>query len=150
MADFDWRISVAEVREPGPFSSLPGVDRLLLLVEGDAMGLVVDGVAEPASRERALAFRGESEVVCASLPSGPTVDLNVMTRRGRFTASLEVRPAEAVWSSSLPGACVVVVPLRDGVTADGERLGPLDVAFVDESVALRGPAMVARIVIVPA
>ena len=146
MSDFDWRISVAEVREPGPFSSLPGVDRLLLLVEGGAMGLVVDGVAEPASRERALAFRGESEVVCASLPSGTTVDLNVMTRRGRFTASLEVASAEGALVVAAAVATLVVA-LGPAVEVNGTVLDTLDVAVLDAPATLSGGGRVALVTI---
>ena len=147
MADFDWRISVAEVREPGPFSSLPGVDRLLLLVEGGAMGLVVDGVAEPASRERALAFRGESEVVCASLPSGTTVDLNVMTRRGRFSASLEVASAEGALVVVAAAVATLVVALGPAVEVNGTVLDTLDVAVLDAPATLSGGGRVALVTI---
>src|SRR5665647_2813187 len=32
--DFDWRISIADVSQSGPFSAFPGVDRVITLVEG--------------------------------------------------------------------------------------------------------------------
>lgn len=34
--DFAWRVSLAELREPGAFSAYPGVSRTLLLLEGRA------------------------------------------------------------------------------------------------------------------
>ena len=36
---FRWRVSMATVAESGPFSSFPGLDRTLLLLEGEGMEL---------------------------------------------------------------------------------------------------------------
>ena len=44
LTDFDWRISFAEVAAGGPFSTFPGVDLVIILVDGPAMALTVDGV----------------------------------------------------------------------------------------------------------
>jgi len=96
MADFDWRVSLAEVSEPGPFSALPDVDRLLLLVEGAGMTLRIDGDEVEASSDQPVAFAGELDASCVVLADGPTLDLNVMTRRGRFVASMEVLAAGSV------------------------------------------------------
>ena len=32
--EFDWRLSIAPVDEPGPFSSFPGVERILTVTQG--------------------------------------------------------------------------------------------------------------------
>ena len=40
---FDWRVSLADVSADGPFSSFPGVDRTLTVVEGAGMDLMVGG-----------------------------------------------------------------------------------------------------------
>jgi uncharacterized protein len=76
---FDWRISIADVSQPGPFSMLPGVERVIIMVEGERMDLVVDGVVHVLRLHEPLSFEGASQTAC-SLPSGPTRDLNVMTR----------------------------------------------------------------------
>ena len=34
-----WRLSAADVIEDGPFSTLPGIDRILLLTEGEGFDL---------------------------------------------------------------------------------------------------------------
>lgn len=82
---FDWRISMATVAADGPFSSFPGVDRTLAILDG--RGLVLHGLAGgPVRLERAsepLAFPADA-AVSATLVDGPITDLNVMTRRGRF------------------------------------------------------------------
>jgi len=84
---FDWRISIADVTEPGPFSVFPGVDRVIMLVEGERMDLVVDGVEHVLHPHEPFGFPGPSQASC-SLPAGPTRDLNVMTRSDRFSAAV--------------------------------------------------------------
>lgn len=87
---FDWRLSIADIAADGPFSAFPGIDRQIVLLDGDGVRLRArDGsfdhrlsaVGEP------FAFAGEA-TVDATLLGGPTRDFNVMTRRGRCRASV--------------------------------------------------------------
>ncbi len=90
--EWDWRISIAEVGQAGPFSALPGIDRVITIVEGDLVLLEVDGEEHPLERYRPYRFSGDSRT-SASLPTGNVIDLNVMTRRGAFrgyTAIIEL------------------------------------------------------------
>lgn len=87
--DFDWRVSIADVVQDGPFSTLPGIDRILVLCDGGRMILNVDGLSQELTRARPFIFAGESNVTC-EVPSGPTQDLNVMTRRGSCVAKLDI------------------------------------------------------------
>src|SRR5512134_1905356 len=41
-AEWDWRLSIAEVDKDAPFSAFPGVDRELVLLAGEGMRLVFD------------------------------------------------------------------------------------------------------------
>ncbi|WP_331372105.1 HutD/Ves family protein [Sinorhizobium chiapasense] len=82
-SDFDWRISMATVASDGSFSSFPGIDRTLSILEGAGMTLAIEGrppklltVADPP-----LSFPAEAPT-SATLRDGPVIDLNVMTRRG--------------------------------------------------------------------
>lgn len=84
LSDFDWRVSIARVDGDGPFSAFPGIDRTLTLLSGGSMAL--NGhVLTPDSPP--FAFDGELPVE-AVVTGGPVHDLNVMTRRGRFTHSV--------------------------------------------------------------
>lgn len=89
LPDFDWRVSIADVGAEGPFSSFPGVDRVITLIEGPSMVLTVDGTEHRLAPLTPFEFSGASTVSCR-LPDGPTRDLNVMTRRGRAQGSLAV------------------------------------------------------------
>lgn len=80
--DFGWRISIASVSKAGPFSALPGIDRVITLAEGEFLLLDVDGAEHGLEKYRPFRFSGDSTV--SAEPVGPSVDLNVMTRRGAF------------------------------------------------------------------
>ncbi|CDR18206.1 HutD family protein [Streptomyces iranensis] len=89
LPDFDWRVSIADVGAEGPFSPFPGVDRVIMLVDGPGMWLTIDGTEHRLGPFAPFAFSGHSTVSCR-LSHGPTRDVNVMTRQGRATSSIEV------------------------------------------------------------
>jgi len=88
LGNFDWRVSLAEVRRGGPFSSFPGIDRHMAVISG-RLELSISGrdVVSLSSETAPLSFPGEVAVY-AEPHAEPATDLNVMTRRGRFTARL--------------------------------------------------------------
>lgn len=86
--DFDWRVSIAEVAQPGPFSKFSGYSRLIALIEGQGMELSsASGESVPLLPRTVHAFDGEAEVT-GTLPFGPVSDLNVIYRPDAFDASL--------------------------------------------------------------
>lgn len=100
-----WRVSIAEIERDGPFSHFPGVDRVLMLLDGSGIELDVDALpAQRLSRRFAqLAFPGEAAVQCRPL-AGPTRDFNVMTRRGAIRAEVHARPlVDAMLLHGAPG-----------------------------------------------
>src|SRR5476651_1326087 len=85
---FDWRISLAAVATSGPFSIFPGVDRTMIVTDGE--GLELDDMHDRISLRRSdepFSFSGEI-AYRASLIDGPIADLNVMTRRTRYAHSV--------------------------------------------------------------
>ncbi|NUR98461.1 MAG: hypothetical protein HOV67_24795 [Kribbellaceae bacterium] len=85
-----WRISVAELVVPAQFSSLPGLDRIFTAL--GPLELAIGGERVRLEKGEQVRFAGEEDVALCSLPS-PTSALNVMTRRGRCTADVTLRPA---------------------------------------------------------
>lgn len=82
-ADWQVRISVAEVEGDGPFSSFPGIERWFAVLEGAGVQLEVDGAPHrltPASAP--LRFDGAAPAHCTLL-AGATRDLNLMAPPGR-------------------------------------------------------------------
>lgn len=100
---FDWRISLATITADGPFSSFPGIDRSLMLVDGDSVQLTLDGARKVvlSAAQPMLWFPGEAAV--HAQVKGVTTDFNVMTRRDRCRHQLEkiTAPARLVRRSGM-------------------------------------------------
>jgi hypothetical protein len=80
---FNWRLSIADVATPGPFSTFEGIDRQIMLVGGHGMVLSFDQEAPPVVISKPLrpqAFKGEWKTDCR-LIDGAIQDFNVMVRR---------------------------------------------------------------------
>ncbi|MBR0687510.1 HutD family protein [Bradyrhizobium manausense] len=77
-----WRFASTPIVAPGPFSHMPGIDRLQMVVRGRGLVLKAPGQEfderEPFTTVR---FTGEMEIVTA-LEAGPVEVVNLMARRG--------------------------------------------------------------------
>jgi uncharacterized protein len=142
--DFDWRISMARVAADGPFSSFPGIDRTLTVLEGDGLLLRVGGAA-PVLLDAASApfvFSGDS-ATSATLRRGPITDLNVMTRRGRIAHTVERIDLAAAETRSIASglradSVTVFYVVRGAIGVaraepDNARLSPGDSVVIDGS-----------------
>jgi len=87
---FDWRVSVATIAASGPFSVFPGIDRTIMLIEGDGVQLRADDLAHRLDTPcEPFAFSGDLAMHCILL-GGASIDFNVMCRRGRCQAAVRV------------------------------------------------------------
>lgn len=118
---FDWRVSLADVTVDGPFSSFPGVDRTLTVVEGAGMDLMVGGEHHIVDEQYwPHDFPGDLETD-GRLLGGPVVNLNVMYRRERTEA--EVAVVRGTLRLHAPeGGTVLAVALEDGAVLDGQGI----------------------------
>ena len=81
-AGFRWRLSIATVDQSGPFSSFPGIDRTIMVIEGKGMELTVAGQA-PRRLDHCFlpfSFPGDAATEC-KLIEGPIRDFNLMVNR---------------------------------------------------------------------
>lgn len=137
-APWGWRVSAAEVSQDGPFSIFDGVDRHLLIVQGEGVRLSMNGAPELRQDRDApvLCFPGEIPV-SSRLENGKVIDLNLMVRRTAYQGALRrvsITPGQR-WTSSIGDRVVVV--LEGAVTVDAQRLSELDAILLpDEKCAL--------------
>src|SRR5580692_8134078 len=84
---FDWRLSLATIEQPGPFSTFENYDRTLVLVRG--AGVELDFGAHGRTVLRApgqlAAFDGGWATSCTLL-DGPSSDLNLIVSKTRAEA----------------------------------------------------------------
>ncbi|MCS6209202.1 HutD/Ves family protein [Shewanella baltica] len=109
LTEFDYRISIASIGSNGPFSLFNGIDRQLVILEGDGVQLSIDNhegekqINDLGGEERilgdtdtteykrltpidsAFCFAGETSITSQLLGSN-VIDFNVMTKRGVFKA----------------------------------------------------------------
>ncbi len=94
------RLSVADVVADGPFSSLPGIDRVLTLIEGEGFDLdFAENAPPPARLFQPVAFSGDWQTSAINL-KGPSRDFNLMTQRGAFVADvkhLDTARTSSIW-----------------------------------------------------
>lgn len=152
---FGWRVSMADVASDGPFSTFPGIDRTLILAEGDGIVLNVEGVPYPLDRTSPkLAFSGD-DTTTGRLTSGPIRDINVMTRRGRFRHSTRfVESGVALLAQETVAAFLVVLdgPFDITLAADlhsVERLDTLALEATQDLILLSGTGRALLIEIAP-
>lgn len=108
---FVWRASLATIAAAGPFSAWPGVDRTLMLLEGE-LAVAIGGAAERqlCPGDAAIAFAGEAAVAARPIGGEGTV-LNIMARRDRIRARLER------WTAARPTEADQLLMLAQAVTA---------------------------------
>lgn len=81
----DWRLSMASVTTDGPFSVFPGIDRTLVILQGEGLHLEIGDEQRTVRLDRhsqPFAFAGDVPLQ-ARLLDGPVTDLNVMSHRDR-------------------------------------------------------------------
>ena len=135
---FDWRISMARVASDGPFSSFPGVDRTLSIIDGAALRLSVDGrTVELTTRSNPFSFPGDA-AVHATRSAGDVIDLNVMSRRSHYAHRVS---RIAAYGTLVPAeASILCLFCADGsleVECGGQaaHLGARDSLFIEPAAA---------------
>lgn len=90
--DFIWRVSAADLTQPGPFSTWCDVDRILVLTGGESLLLTrtETGQHQRLMRGERIYFAGETPFE-AALPDGPVRDFNLMLRRKQAHGCVDMR-----------------------------------------------------------
>lgn len=101
-ADWQLRISVAEVAQSGPFSAYPGITRWFAVVQGEGVVLrFTDRTHTLAPGGQPLRFDGAEAPVCEFI-RGLTLDLNLMTARDAGRSSMHQVLPGVDWLADAP------------------------------------------------
>ena len=119
---------MASLAGSGPFSRLPGVDRIIIQIDGAPMRLTHGpGAEKPRELFEPYRFSGDDET--ASVLDGAARDFNVMTARGRIQAAattnrmgVGARTAAALSGDELAVYCVFGTVVAGVSGAVGESL----------------------------
>lgn len=89
LENFEWRISIADVKNAGSFSHFPNKQRVLGVLEGRGLALKIDG-RDPINilEKQFIAFHGEQDVH-AELLENEIRDFNLIYDPEKFLARLQ-------------------------------------------------------------
>jgi uncharacterized protein len=134
---FLWRLSVAQIDSPGPFSDFADYDRKMVLLRGQGVTL------EFGSGERCelrsigdwVEFDGAMPTRCELL-DGPCTDLNLMVCKSLRTALRIERLSEPTLVAAGHGETTLIFAIQDALSLDGRgesvRLEPWDLAILHD------------------
>src|SRR4051812_12309770 len=117
-----WRFASTPIVAPGPFSYMPGIDRLQMVIGGRGLVLKARGQEfderEPFTTVR---FTGELDIV-TELEAGPVEVVNLMARRG--AAEIDLVALREPGERQLPGGVHLIYAARGdcSIRLDGEPL----------------------------
>ncbi|WP_024818197.1 HutD/Ves family protein [Arthrobacter sp. 31Y] len=137
---WDWRVSIADVAKAGEFSTFPGMERVITIIDGELLLLTVDGAEHPLEKYRPFRFSGEA-ASSATLPTGDIRDLNVIARAGAFkgyTSIVEIskKRAHPVFEGQLAVLLEGKATVAPGAAADEESDADSPAPSVGEPVEL--------------
>lgn len=143
-----WRFASTPIVAPGPFSHMPGIDRLQMVVSGHGLVLKAPGrefdEREPFTTVR---FTGELAIV-TELEAGPVEVVNLMARRGAVEIEL-VALGEPGDRQLAAGTHLVYAPRGDcRIRLDGEDFAiPVNGTLKVELTAASQLALVSGLVV---
>jgi environmental stress-induced protein Ves len=110
---FDWRLSLASIDTPGPFSSFDGYHRTLVLVRGRGVELDFGqhGRTKLTLPGQMVSFDGAWETSCTLL-DGPSGDLNLIVSKERtrsVSRAVQLVGAELVQTAEWPETLVCCI-----------------------------------------
>lgn len=141
---FEWRLSIAQVGQDGPFSIFSGMQRIIAVLEGAGIEMTVDGVRQTPLRPRQpYAFSGDSQVQCRLL-DGPIHDFNLIYSPSHYRARLQWLdgPLLQHFHSSAATVLIFNASERLRVEVDGQpdafALARHDCLYIEKGIELAG------------
>jgi environmental stress-induced protein Ves len=89
--EFDWRLSMAQIKSPGgPFSIFPNIDRTLSIIDGNSLTLFInnDQLIQLDQNSQPFSFPGEF-LIDSQINEETLTDFNVMTKRNQFKHTVQ-------------------------------------------------------------
>ncbi len=117
---FEWRLSIAEVGQDGPFSAFHGMRRIIAVLEGAGIEMTVDGQRQAPLRPfQPYAFSGDSQVQCRLL-DGPIRDFNLIYAPSRYQARLQWLQGPALQCFHSSAATVLVFNAGEALQVEAD------------------------------
>lgn len=127
---FQWRVSIADVAQDGPFSKFAGYDRCIMLLDGQGMRLEIDEAdALDLLPFRPVSFSGDW-TVSGILTGGPVRDFNLIVARQFGRGSLICQVLSAPLSLMGDGTTRLIHSIEGEVSIGGHILASGETAIL--------------------
>jgi uncharacterized protein len=131
---FDWRLSLATLDKPGPFSSFVGYHRTLVLVRGPGVELDFGqhGRAQLTLAGQMVSFDGAWATNCTLL-DGPSTDLNLIVSKERTRSQsrcVQLARSELIQTAEWPETLVCCISGAVRLTNTAGKVSDLDAVDV--------------------
>jgi uncharacterized protein len=127
--DFGWRFATALIETDVPFSHYRDVDRIFTLISGQGLDLEFAGRPSLAVDRLFLPHPYPCDVPSfCRLRGGPCVALNLFTRRGSWSATVDILSSGAEIAHDGP---ILFFALEGAADLDGAALGEGDAAITE-------------------
>lgn len=124
---WSWKVSIAEISQPQPYSQYPGIDRVQVALGPGEIDLQVGSETKRLRAGEQLAFAGEDEVSASPLGSG-FLALNLMFVGEQWDAMVSTTHDSVQECSS--GKVKILVALNDHCQVGNDQLNRLDALMV--------------------
>ena len=128
--DYDWRMSMADIVESGPFSSFPGMERILVLLTGSEIGINHQG--RPLEKFLPLLspyqFSGDWQTSATIREKGR--DFNLIYRRDKFVGSIELMSSASQSKLIQSKDIAAVFCLQGKIKTEHGELNPMDTLLI--------------------
>ena len=120
----EWQVGHTDIGVDCPFSDLPGLDRQFMVIEGAGVELTCADEAGKTTVHRIdslqapFAFHGDWATSCRLL-DGPVKVFNVMTRRGKYNAVVEILSSVTYKGATQDRLIAVALPGLDAWLGNG-------------------------------
>lgn len=131
---FEWRLSMAELVVDGPFSEFKGINRTLLLLEGEDIVLTIDGIKHSLSVFQPISFPGDVPTSMTMGASKKGLDLNLMWDSTKFCTSVSMMRYEDDTTFEFEYMAFVLATEISIVEYDGQlyELSKYDILHISE------------------
>jgi len=124
---WSWKVSIAEISQPQPYSQYPGIRRVQVALGPGEIDLEVGGQRHRLRAGEQLAFAGDGEVSVAPLCKG-FLALNLMFVGEHWEANVTTTHDSGQECSS--GQVKILVALTDNCQVGDDQLNRLDAVMV--------------------
>lgn len=150
--EFDWRLSMADLNESGPFSNFAGMNRVLVLLEGSEIIISHAEVAQAKTLGLREAYSFNGDWHTQAQVTGPGRDFNLIYRPDKFIGSVLVKSYSEAYEGVIEEEGLVALFCLEGalITELGE-MGVYDSLLAEQTrvrIQTPGPGsfLIARLV----